>query len=89
MANQVVSVGIPKVVTTGSAQLVLPRSGQMLGFFSSATQAISFYDAASTSGLPTAFATITACAVGWNPFPCELVNGLVINCASQCTAVVV
>lgn len=83
------SVGIPIVVTPGSAQLVVPRGGQMLGFYSSASQAFTVYDAAAATGLPTAKLTASACAVGWNPLPIDFVNGLVINCATQFTAVIV
>ena len=84
------SVGRPVTPTTGSAQVVLPRGGQLLGFFAGATGTVVLYDAASASGLPTAIlASLTIPAVGWYPFPVDLVNGLVANVSAQNTFVVV
>jgi hypothetical protein len=83
------SVGRAVTPTTGSNQLALARSGQLLGFWSNATQAITFYDSASASTPGAAVATITACAIGWNPLPLDFVNGIVVNLASAGFLVVV
>lgn len=80
------SVGIPITPTTGSAQVVLPRSGQLLGFFASATGTVVLYDAKIATGLPTPILNAAGCAVGWNPFPVDLLNGLVANVASATAA---
>jgi hypothetical protein len=69
--------------------VVLPRGGQLLGFFATTAGSIVLYDAAATANLPTAFMTVTPPAVGWYPLPLDLVNGLVANCASGTTFVVV
>ena len=37
------SVGRPVTPTTGSAQVVLPRGGQLLGFFAGATGTVVLY----------------------------------------------
>lgn len=84
------TVGRPVTPTTGSAQVVMPRSGQLLGFFAGATGTVVLYDASSASSLPTAIlASVTIPAVGWYPFPVDLVNGLVANCSAQTTFVIV
>lgn len=83
------SVGRAVTPTTGSNQVALARSGQLLGFWSAASQAITIYDAASTVNLPAAVFTTTACAIGWNPLPLDFVNGIVVNLASAGTLVVV
>ena len=72
------SVGRPVNPTTGSAQVVLPRGGQLLGFFiQNAATTVQLYDAASTTGLPTAILNTGLIGPGWFPFPVDLVNGLV------------
>ena len=76
-------VGRPVAPATGSAQVVLPRSGQLLGFFSAVAGAVTLYDAAATASLPTAILTVTTPSIGWYPFPADLVNGLVANCAQS------
>jgi hypothetical protein len=83
-----VSVGRPVNPTTGSAQVVLPRSGQLLGFMVNVVGSIVLYDAAAATGLPTAMLTITPTVIGWYPFPVDLVAGLVANCAASTTFVV-
>ena len=83
------SVGRPVVPTTGSAQVVMPRSGQLLGFMCNVSGSIVLYDASSTTGLPTAFLTITPTVLGWYPCPVDLVNGLVANCAQSTMFVIV
>jgi len=85
MANQVISAGQAVTPTSGSAQQAVPRSGQLLGFYASATTTVVIYDAAATTNLPTAKLNATACAVGWNPFPLEFLNGLVTNCGAAVT----
>lgn len=82
------SVGRPVTPTTGSAQVVLPRSGQLLGFMVNVAGAILLYDASAATNLPTAILTITPTAIGWYPFPVDLVNGLVANCAASTTLVI-
>lgn len=82
------SVGIPITPTTGSAQVVIPRSGQLLGFMVNTAGAILLYDAKVATGLPTAILTFIPTAIGWYPFPVDLVNGLVANCAAATTFVV-
>ena len=82
-------VGIPITPTTGSAQVVLPRSGQLLGFFAGVVGTVVLYDAKSATSLPTAIlASVTIPSVGWYNFPVDLVNGLVANCSAQTTFVV-
>lgn len=78
-------IGRPVAPVTGSAQVVLPRSGQLLGFFAAVAGTIALYDAASASGLPTAFLTVTVPAIGWYPCPFDLINGLVANCGAATT----
>ena len=87
MASGNLQVGRPATPTTGSAQVVCPRSCQLLGFFVDVAGAILIYDAASATGLPTAILTVTPIAIGWNPFPVDLVNGLVVNVAASTTFV--
>jgi hypothetical protein len=90
MANPLV-VGRPIIVTTtGSAQPVLGRSGQLLGFFASATGSVLLYDAQSAAAAAAGNQILpaTACAVGWNPFPVDLLNGLVSNASVALTFVV-
>lgn len=84
------SVGRPISPTTGSAQVVIARSGQLIGFFAITAGTVVLYDAASASGLPTAIlASTTIPAVGWYPFPVDLANGLVANCSAATAFVVV
>lgn len=71
--------------TTGSVVNLVPRSCQVLGFWANASTTIAVYDEGSS---PAGAATdlkvnITACAVGWNPLPLDLVNGLSINQGAQ------
>lgn len=76
------SLAIGRVVnpTTGSAQVVLPRSGQLLGFFvQAASVTVVLYDASQTATLPTAILNSAALGVGWQPFPVDLSTGLVAN----------
>lgn len=81
--------GRPVSPTTGSAQVVLPRSGQLLGFFAGVVGTVVLYDANVATGLPTAvLASVTIPAVGWYPFPIDLINGLVANCSAQTTFIV-
>lgn len=78
----VVVAGQAVTPTTGSAQVVCARSGQLLGFYANATGTVALYDAASATGLPTAKLNATGCVAGWNPFPLEFINGLVANVAA-------
>lgn len=82
------SVGRPVTPATGSAQVVMARSGQLLGFYASVTGTLTLFDAAVATNLPAAIATIAATVVGWNPLPLDLVNGLVAN-ASAATIFVI
>ena len=84
------SVGRPVNPTIGSAQVVLPRGGQLLGFFvnPAAGGTVVLYDAASATGLPAAFFTSGTLVGGWYPFPLDLVNGLVANVSIAVTFVV-
>jgi hypothetical protein len=82
-------VGRPVAPTTGSAQVVCPRSCQLLGFYAMATGAITIYDANQTTTLPAALMTLTACAVGWNPLPVDFTVGIVANCAGATAAIFV
>ncbi len=81
------SVGKPISPATGSAQVVLPRSGQLLGFMVNVAGAIVLYDANSATGLPTPILTITPAVIGWFAFPVDLGAGLVANCAASTTFV--
>jgi hypothetical protein len=72
-------VGRPITPATGSAQVVLPRSGQLLGFYASVTGTMVLYDANQTTALPAAMATIAATVVGWNTLPIDFAVGLVAN----------
>lgn len=80
--------GRPVTPPTGSAQVVLPRAGQLLGFMVNVAGAILLYDASSTTGLPTPILSITPTVLGWYAFPVDLVNGLVVNVAASTTLVV-
>jgi hypothetical protein len=72
-------VGRPVTVAGASATVILPRSGQLLGFFASVSQTIALNDAATTATAASGnqILNASACAVGFNPFPIDLVNGLV------------
>jgi hypothetical protein len=87
------SVGRPVTsATTGSAVVLLPRSGQLLGFFASATTTLTLYDAATVATAVAANqlgAALTAVAVGFNPYPVDLVNGLAVTQGAQLTFIVV
>ena len=82
MSNQVVSTGqAVTTATTGSITNLIPRGCQVLGFWANATTTIAVHDsAAAISNLKV---NITACAVGWNPLPIELINGLAVNQGAQ------
>jgi hypothetical protein len=89
MSPGALSVGRPITPATGSAAVVLPRSGQLLGFFAGATGTVVLYDTNATTNLPTAIlASVTIPAVGWYPFPVDLITGLVANCSAQTTFVI-
>jgi hypothetical protein len=72
-------VGRPVTVSGSSATVVLPRSGQLLGFFASATQTVTLNDAATTAAAASGNQILgaTVISVGWNNFPVDLINGLV------------
>lgn len=77
-----VQVGRPDTSsTTGSIVNLVPRSCQVLGFWANATTTIAVHDSAGTTA--NLVVNITACAVGWNPLPIDLVNGLAVNQAAQ------
>lgn len=82
-------VGVP-VAVPGAQTLVLPRSGQLLGFFANATTTLVVNDALSvaTAGAGNQKASLTACAVGWNPLPLDLLTGLVLTPGAAILAVV-
>jgi len=82
------SVGRPVTPATGSIKSVLARSGQLLGFYAPATTTIVLYDDSTTGGL-NQIVSLSACAVGWNAFPVDLLNGLAVNVGAQVTFVVV
>ena len=84
------AVGRPANPTTGSAQVVMARSGQLLGFFvnPAAGGTVVLYDAATTTGLPTAILNSGTLVGGWYAFPLDLLNGLVANCSAATTFVV-
>jgi hypothetical protein len=69
--------------------LVRSGSGNILGFYSSASQAVAIYDSATAAGAGAAnqILAASACAIGWNPFPAIFNNGLVVNFASAATLV--
>ena len=84
------SIGQPITPSSYAANvLVLPRDGALLGFWATATGAVTLYDSATVAGIGTAMLTATACAVGWNPFPVSLAKGLVVNAATATAAVFV
>jgi hypothetical protein len=69
--------------------LITGRDCELLGFWAEATGAIAMYDSATVAGVGTAIFNMTGCAIGWNPFPVALVNGLVVNAATATNAVFV
>lgn len=74
---------------TGSAQVVLPRSGQLLGFFvQAASVTVVLYDGISATVLPTPILNSAALGVGWQPFPVDLNSGLVANVSGAVAFVV-
>lgn len=84
MANSVVSVGRGVTsATTGSAVNLVPNACKLLGFWASATGALTVYDSATTATTGQQGPAFTACAVGWNPMPLDLLNGLTVNQAAQ------
>jgi hypothetical protein len=89
MASGNLQVGRPITPTTGSAQVVVPRSCQLLGFMMNTAATIILYDASQATTLPTAILTITPTTtqLGWYPFPVDLVNGLVANVTGSAGAV--
>ena len=59
-------IGKPVTVAVGTS-VVLPRSGQLLGFFATQTSTVTLYDANSTTGLPTAVLPTTGnLGPGWS-----------------------
>lgn len=68
--------------TTGSAVNLVPRSCQVLGFWANASTTIALSDSAGTTGLTT-LVNISACAVGWNSLPLDLISGLTVNQGAQ------
>lgn len=68
--------------TTGSVVNLVPRDCSVLGFWANATTTIVVQDNSGSTG-GTTLVNITACAVGWNPLPIDMVNGLAINQAAQ------
>lgn len=83
-------VGRPVTPAAGSVKSVLPRSGQLLGWFAAATTTLVLYDeGANPAGAAgDQILNVAACAVGWNPFPVDLVNGLACNIGAAVTFVV-
>lgn len=75
--------------TTGSVVNLVPRGGQLLGFFASATTTLTMYDSASTTTTSVIGVALTACAVGWNAYPIEFQNGLAVNQGAQLSFVIV
>lgn len=75
--------------TTGSAVNLVARDCVLLGFFASATTTLTIYDASTSATTSQQGAAFTAVAVGWNPLPLVLVNGLTVNQGAQLTFVVV
>jgi hypothetical protein len=68
--------------TTGALANLVPRDCSVLGFWANATTTIVVQDNSGTTG-GTTLVNITACAVGWNPLPIDMVNGLTVNQAAQ------
>jgi hypothetical protein len=75
--------------TTGSVVNICPRSCQLLGFYANATTTLIIYDDSATGTGNKVGPSLSACAVGWNPLPLDLVNGLAINQGAQLLFVVV
>ena len=71
--------------TTGSVVNLIPRGCQLLGFYANATTTLTIYDEGASPAAATADRQLiaSACAVGWNAFPIDLVNGLSINQGAQ------
>lgn len=78
------------VPVPGSATLVLPRSGQLLGFYANASTTLVVNDAATVASAAAGNqkANLTACAIGWNALPIDLVTGLVLTPGAAIVAVV-
>jgi hypothetical protein len=78
------------IPVTAAQTVILPRSGQMLGFWANASTTLNVWDSPTTAGAVagTLIAAITACAVGWNPLPIDLANGLVLTPGAAIIAVV-
>jgi hypothetical protein len=75
--------------TTGSAVTLVARSCQVLGFYASATTTLTIYDSIANATTSQQGATFSAVAVGWNPLPLDLINGLTVTQGAQLTFVVV
>jgi hypothetical protein len=75
--------------TTGSVVNLVPRSCQLLGFYANATTTLVIYDAATAATTSQQGMNISACAVGWNPMPLDLVNGLAVTQGAQLLFVIV
>lgn len=83
MSPGALSVGRPVTSgTTGSLVNLVPRSCQLLGFWANATTTLAVQDNAGSTGGAT-LVNITACAVGWNPLPLDLIAGLAVNQGAQ------
>lgn len=74
--------------TTGAVVNLVSRDCSILGFWANATTTIVVQDNAGATGGST-LVNITACAVGWNPLPIDMANGLAINQAAQVWFVIV
>jgi hypothetical protein len=81
--------GSPVTPATGSAVLAVPRDCRLLGFMVSVSGAILIYDSATAAGAAAGnqVLSITPVVLGWYPFPIEIKNGLVVNCAASTTFV--
>ena len=72
-ANNSVGTYVNKTATGN----ILPRDGQLLGFYVNSTSSgtVILYDSATTTTTTVISGTITP-AIGWNPYPVQLINGL-------------
>lgn len=87
-ARGALSVGMPYPVAVATA-VIVPRDCSILGLWMPTSGSVTIYDAVSTSGLPSPIMPATALPIGWNPFPCDTVKGVVITATVACVLIAV
>jgi hypothetical protein len=80
MGGTSASIAGRSVTLAAAAQAVVcARDATLLGFFSSVSQAVAINDAATLAAAAAGNQVLnaSACAVGWNPLPLAMNNGIV------------